>query len=103
MLERLSLIAQYIPTWFVVAALSPLIVIVFAIILGFLSRSWKVGAVHTGLVLIWVALFALAARYVENDYIIWTPLALYALHALSILVLIAVKVTRRISTAGRAG
>lgn len=94
--------AQHVPTWLVVSALSPLVVILFAIILGILTRSWRIGAVHTGLVIAWVILFGFAAYFVENDYVIWTPLALYAAHALLIFVLIVVKVAQRIGNADHA-
>jgi hypothetical protein len=52
-------------------------------------------------VLAWIILFSLASYFVENDYVIWTPLALYTLHAVLLPVLIVVEIARRI--AGRAG
>lgn len=94
--------AQRIPTWLAVAALSPLAVILLAIVLGFATRSWRVGAAHTGLAIAWVVLFIFAARYVENDYVIWTPLLIYAAHALLILVLVVVNIAKRIRAGGRA-
>ena len=87
--------AQYIPPWAFFAAISPLAVILMSIALGFLTRSWRVGAAHVGLVLLWVLLFGLAAYFVENDYVIWTPLALYAVHAFFVLVLIIVNLANR--------
>ncbi len=92
--------AQYIPPWMVVAALSPLLVIVFAVILGVVVRNWRVGVAHTGLVLTWVLLFGLAAYFIENDYVIWTPLVLYAAHAVIIVALIVKRVVQRISRVG---
>ena len=94
--------AQHIPIWLVVGALSPVVVILLAVILGVLSRSWWIGAVHTGLVFAWVLLFGLAAYFVENDYVIWTPLVLYAAHALVIFVFIVVNIAKRIGNAGNA-
>ena len=91
--------AQHIPLWLVAAALSPLLVIVLAIVLGFLTRSWRVGVAHTGLVLVWVLLFALAAYFVENDYVIWTPIVLFAVHSLLILVLIIIHIVKPARTA----
>ena len=93
--------AQPIPTWFVFAALSPLIVILFAIILGVVSRSWRLGVLHTGLVALWVLLFALASYFVENDYVIWTPIVLFAVHSLLVLILIIVNIAKATRTAGR--
>jgi len=87
--------AQYIPIWAVFAAISPLAVILMSIILGFLTRSWRVGAAHVGLVLLWVLLFGLASYFVENDYVIWTPMALYAVHAFLVLVLLILNFARR--------
>ena len=95
--------AQHIPLSFVVAALSPLLVIVFAVILGVVSRSWRVGTVHAGLVLTWVLLFGFAAYFIENDYVIWTPLVLYAVHAVIIVALIVKGVVQRVGSFGRAG
>jgi hypothetical protein len=93
--------AQHIPTWFAVAVLSPLAVILLAIILGILSRSWRTGATHAGLILAWVLLFGLASYFVENDYIIRTPLVLYAAHAVLIFLMIVVNIAKRIGNAGK--
>lgn len=94
--------AQYVPVWLVAAAVSPVVVILFAIILGVLCRSWRIGALHTGLVFAWIVLFGLAAYFIENDYVIWTPLVLYAAHAVLILILIVVNIARRIRNADHA-
>ncbi len=94
--------AQHVPTWLVIAALSPLVVILFAIVLGVITRSWRIGGLHTGLVFAWVSLFGLASYFVENDYVIWTPLFLYLAHALLILVLIVVNIVKRAGNASRA-
>lgn len=92
--------AQYVPPWLIAAVLSPILVLFLCIVLGVLSRSLRIGALHAGLVIIWVVLFSLASYFVENDYVIWTPLALYILHSALLLVLIVVEVAKRIS--GRA-
>ena len=94
--------AQYVPVWLVAAALSPVVVILLAVILGVLTRSLRIGAMHTGLVFAWVLLFGLAAYFIENDYVIWTPLILYAAHALFIFALIVVNIAKRISNVGNA-
>ena len=95
--------AQYIPPIFIAAALSPILVIFFAIVLGALARNWRVGMRHTLLILLWVLLFGLAAYFIENDYVIWTPMVLYAAHSLLILVLILVNIAKRILAASRKG
>ena len=80
---------------FVVGALSPLLVLVLTAVLGVVVRSWKAGASHAALIVVWIVLFGIASYYVENDYIIWTPLAIYILHSLLIIGLIAVGIVRR--------
>jgi len=92
--------AQYVPPWLVVAALSPILVFLLCIILGFLTRSIRIAVLHSVLVLAWVVLFSLASYFVENDYVIWTPLALYILHSALLVVLIVVAIGKRVS--GRA-
>jgi len=87
--------AQYIPPVFVALALSPILVLLLAMVLGVVSRSWLVGLKHAGLVAIWILLFGVASYWIENDYVIWTPLALYVIHAVIMLILIARGVLRR--------
>jgi hypothetical protein len=88
--------AQEIPVWLAAAAASPVLVIVLAVVLGFVARSWRIGTLHAGLVLLWVVLIVIALRTLENDYLIWTPVALYAIHAALILILILVGTLRRV-------
>jgi len=80
--------AQNISGWVFVGILSPVLMIGFAITIGFLTTSWRNGFSHAGLVVIWVALFWVASVCVTNDYIIWTPLALYFIHGLIMLGLV---------------
>lgn len=87
--------AQNISPLIAALALSPILVLLLAIVLGVLSRSWLVGVVHCGAIGIWIVLFGVASYWVENDYVIWTPLALYGLHAVIIVILIAKAVLRR--------
>lgn len=81
--------AQYIPPVIVALALSPILVLLLAVALGVVSRSWRTGLGHVGLVLIWLLLFGIASYWVENDYVIWTPLTLYVIHAVIMVILIA--------------
>jgi inner membrane protein involved in colicin E2 resistance len=87
--------AQHIPVWLALAAVSPVAVILLCIFLGVVNRSWRIGAIHAALVIIWVVLFGLASYFVTNDYVIWTPIFLYAIHANLILVLIVVGIANR--------
>jgi intracellular septation protein A len=93
--------AQHVPLIIVAAALSPLLIILFAVILGVLVRSWRTGAAHAGLIVVWVLLFGIASYSVENDYVIWTPMVLYAIHALIIIALMVLNVKRRAGRSGR--
>ncbi len=87
--------AQRIPTAIAAMAVSPLLVILLAVAHGVLSRSWRAGAAHTGLVLLWVLMFGVASYWVENDYVIWTPLVLYGVHAITLLILVVKGLLRR--------
>ena len=89
--------AQYIPPWLVAAALSPILALALCAVLGFVSRSLRRGLIHGALIVLWVVLFSLAAYFIENDYIIWTPLALYILHSALLMVLIVVEIARRVA------
>ena len=53
------------------------------------------------IVLVWVVLFSLAAYFVENDYVIWTPLVLYLLHSALLVVLIVVQDAKRLAGNGQ--
>ena len=90
--------AQYVPPWLAAAALSPVLVLFLAIILGLLRGSWKTGLKHAGFVILWVVLFVITAQTIENDYVIWTPIVLYGLHTLLILALITINIFKRMST-----
>ena len=87
--------AQEIPPVLAALALSPILVFLLAIVLGIVTRSWIVGITHVALIATWIVLFAIASYWVENDYVIWTPLALYAIHAVILIVLVAKGVMRR--------
>ena len=91
--------AQAVPVWLVFAVLSPLVFIFFTIVLGLVSRSWRIGLLHSGLVVGWVLLFALVSNIFVNDYVIWAPLVAMAAHALLVLALIVVHIVKR--TKGR--
>ena len=89
------------PLW-IVAALSPFVVLLLSAILGWLSRSARLGAIHALLIVFWVALFWLASSFVTNDYLIRTPLVLYLLHTIIIIVLVISHAITRNKSKGRA-
>ena len=92
----LSAYAHAIHPWMAAAALSPLVAIVLAIALGFVTRSAIKGSVHALLIILWVILFWLASNYATSDAIIWTPLIVYAGHVLVLFVLVIAHVVARI-------
>jgi len=89
--------AQHLSVAIVAGALSPVAVCVLAVLVGFVARSWRLGAMHVAVVIVWVALFVIASQWVENDYVIWTPIALYVMHALLLLVLLVVGIAKRVA------
>ena len=88
--------AQNIPPIIAALALSPVLVFLLAIVLGVVTRSWRVALRHSGFVCVWILMFGIASYWVENDYVIWTPLALYGIHAGTMIILIARGVHRRL-------
>ena len=90
--------AQAIPTWVAIAAVSPIIVIALSVALAWLERSVRIAMVHIALLISWIAMFSVASYYVPNDYVIWTPLVLYLVHAGYLLVVVAKRVLARTTT-----
>lgn len=90
--------AQNIPVEIAAAAISPLLVIVLAFLLGWISGNMKAGAMHALFIVTWVILFSLASYFAENDYIIWTPLAIYIAHSLLIIVLYILHLLKRLKS-----
>lgn len=88
------------PLW-VAAAISPLAVLLLTAVLGWLSRSARLGATHAIIIVVWVALFWLASNLVTNDYLIWAPLALYLLHTIVIIALVVRHAIARTRSKGR--
>lgn len=88
--------AQRIPGVVAALAISPILVLSLCVALGIATRNWLVGIGNAILVLFWVTLFLIASYWVENDYIIWTPLVLYGLHAVVLVALVARSILRRV-------
>lgn len=89
-------LAQNIPPTIAALAISPVLVFLLAAVLGVVTRSWRVAIRHSVLVCVWILLFGIASYWVENDYVIWTPLALYGIHAATMIILIARSVLGRL-------
>jgi hypothetical protein len=95
--------AQPLSVWHLAGALSPIAVLALCAVVGWLAGSLRTGALHAALVAAWVVLFVLASYFVENDYLIWTPLALYVLHAALLVVLTVVHAAMRIGRRRQSG
>jgi hypothetical protein len=87
--------AQNIPLPIAIGIVSPLFVFLLCVALGILRRSAMSAFRHIGLMIIWVTLFAIASHYVDNDYIIWTPLAIYVGHSIMLLALVFKELWKR--------
>lgn len=87
-LPRMAM-AQNIPPEIAALALSPVLALLLALVLGIVNRSLRIGLGHSGLVVLWILLFGVASYWVENDYVIWTPLVLYGIHTATMVILIA--------------
>lgn len=88
--------AQNVPLWVAIGIVSPVPMFLLCLVLGVVARSAATGLRHAAFVLAWIVLFTLASYFVENDYVIWTPLALYLLHGVLLLVLIVMHIVKRI-------
>ena len=92
--------AQRVPTSLAILALSPLVAVLLAGLLGIVVRSWRVGILHVGLLVTWVVILLFVAQHLESvykTYIIWIPIIGYAAHALLILVLLIVHLAKRLA------
>jgi hypothetical protein len=80
--------AQRIPDIVVVLAAMPLLAVILAVALGIVTRSWRTGAVHLGLTVLWVLWFVLAAKHLTSDWANWAPIVALAIHLLAMACLI---------------
>lgn len=95
--------AHGVPVWMFVAMFSPLLVLVFIAVYGWLARAPRAAFVHAFLQAIWVVWFWGASNHnevtllgVSTDYVIWAAFALYVLHTLLIAGLVLVHASRRL-------
>ncbi len=93
--------AQSMPPWAIAAMASPVIMIVLAIMLGLLTRSWNAGLFNTMMVPIWFVLFLMAPYLAEIPIVLWILLALYIGHALLLLWLVFAQMRRRFAALRR--
>jgi len=76
--------AQEVPLWVVVGVVSPVLALTLVASLALISPGRGKAGLHLKLLVLWVVAFLLASFFIENDWVIWTPMHLYILH-LSIL------------------
>ena len=74
--------AQHIPDIVVLIAAIPLFNAVMVVVHASIKRSVKQFVMHAMLMMVWIALFWLAASYTHSDVLAWLPVALSFVHAL---------------------
>ena len=90
--------AQEVPGVIAVAVISPVIMVLLAGILGWLERSPISGLRHIGLIVLWFVAFVLLARSVTTDLLIWTPLVIYCIHSLYLIIRLLARFRKRRGT-----
>jgi hypothetical protein len=91
----LNAYAQKVPWIVLPLAVSPLVAIILAGALGVAARSWSIGLKNTGLVIVWVVWFVIAAKYIPSDPVIWASIVALGLHCIVMLFLIVRHASRR--------
>lgn len=95
--------AQQLSMPIALAVVSPLAAALLAVVLGLATRSWRATVAHLTLLSLWIVLFLLAAQNVDNDYVVWTPLVLYAAHVLVLLALLGIRTAQLVLRWSRIG
>ena len=94
--------AQHVPAAIAIAAVSPILFLLLAAVLGWMERSLLSGLVHTGLIVLWLASFAVLSNAVTIDWLVWTPVVLYGIQCCWIVTrLVTILVRRRATTSPR--
>ena len=89
-------LAQEIRLWMVAGVVSPLWALLLVIALALCApRAGKAG-LHAMLLIVWIGAFLLASFFVENDWVIWTPMHLYILQLALLPIFLFYQVARRI-------
>jgi hypothetical protein len=89
-------LAQKIPLWVVAGVLSPGWALVLVVALALTAPRLGKAGLHTKLLLLWIVAFLLASFFIENDWVIWTPMHLYILHLALLPILVFRQLLRRI-------
>lgn len=80
MLVSPAALAQKIPLWVVVGVASPVLALAMVGTLALAAPGPGKAGLHFRLLVLWVVAFLLTSYFVENDWVIWTPMHLYILH-----------------------
>lgn len=91
-------LAQEIRLWMVAGVVSPLWAFVLVIALALCAPRVGKAGLHAILLVVWIVAFLLASFYVENDWVIWTPMHLYILQLALLPILVFRQLLRRIET-----
>lgn len=89
-------LAQKIPLWLVVGVVSPIWALVLVAALALCAPRLGKAGLHTILLILWIVTFLLASNFVENDWVIWTPMHLYIVQLALLPVLVFRQLLRRI-------
>ncbi|KPK55075.1 MAG: hypothetical protein AMJ63_00415 [Myxococcales bacterium SG8_38_1] len=89
-------LAQEIRLWMVAGAVSPLWALVLVIALALCAPRLGKAGLHMKLLALWIAAFLLASYFIENDWVIWTPMHLYVVHLALLPIFLFRQLLRRI-------
>lgn len=91
-------LAQKVPLWVVAGVLSPVSALVLVIALALSAPRLGKAGLHIKLLVLWIVAFLLASLFIENDWVIWTPMHLYILHLALLPIFVFRQLLRRIET-----
>ncbi len=89
-------LAQEIRLWMVAGVVSPLWALVLVIALALSAPRVGKAGLHALLLVVWIAAFLLASFFVENDWVIWTPMHLYIVQLALLPIFLFYQLARRI-------
>lgn len=89
-------LAQEIRLWMVAGAVSPLWALVLVIALALCAPGLGKAGLHMKWLALWIAAFLFASYFIENDWVIWTPMHLYIVHLALLPIFLFRQLLRRI-------
>jgi hypothetical protein len=89
-------LAQKVPLWVVVGVVSPVLALVLVGALALAAPGLGKASLHLRLLVLWIVAFLLTSFFVENDWVIWTPMHLYILHLALLPIFVFRQLLRRI-------